>query len=258
MKKQKQNNNTWDLFYELVRTDFIIRYHNSVLGFVWVLLKPLLIFLTLMVVFSWFFKNQDPFYPLNLLLGIITYSYFQEATLRGVTCLDEKASIILKVNFPKILAIFTSVFNSFVSFFFSFIVFLIFWAYFQPAGSLIYLPQFFLLILILTGLIVSLNFFLSIIFIKFQDLQSIWEVLLRLLFYLTPVIYPLSMIPGRFQSLFLLNPLAVIVSQSRTILVTGGSLSWQQTSYILAVTLLFFITGFQFFRKYIKSIAENL
>jgi len=210
-----------------------------------------------MVVFSWFFKNQDPYYSLNLLLAIIIYSYFQEATMRGVTCLKEKSTIILKVNFPKILSIYTSVFNSFLSFFFSFIVFLIFWVFVKPQGSLIYLPQFFLLILILTGLITGMNFFLSIIFIKFQDLLSIWEVLLRLLFYLTPIIYPLNMIPARFQSIFLLNPLAVFVSQSQNMLVTGGDFSWQQTAYVLIATCILLIIGHRFFKRNITAVAEN-
>lgn len=257
MNKERLKGNNWDLFYELVRTDFVMRYHNSVLGFVWVLLKPLLLFLILMVVFSWFFNNQDPYYKLNLLLGIIIYSYFQEAVLRGVTCLYEKSSIILKVNFPKILAISTSVVNSFISFFFSFLVFLIFWLWMKPTGSLSFLPYFGLQILGLTGLILGINFFVSIIYIKIRDLLSISEILLRLIFYLTPIIYPLSIIPDRLRPILLLNPLAIFITQSQNVLVSNSGLSWPLTFYSLTVAAVFLLAGFSWFRKNIKSVAEN-
>lgn len=257
MNRNIRPSNHWDLFYELVRTDFVLRYHNSVLGFIWVFLKPFLLFLTLMVVFSWFFKNQDPFYKLNLLLGIIIYSYFQEAVLRGVTCLYEKSSIILKVNFPKKLAVMTSVVNSFISFFFSFLVFLVFWLWAKPAGSLLYLPYFFLLILILTALILGINFVVSIIYIKLRDLMSISEIGLRLVFYLTPIIYPLTIIPERLRPILLLNPLAVVITQSQNVLVSGLQPSWQNTAYAFIVSGLVAIFGWHWFRKNINSVAEN-
>ena len=254
---QRKNNNNWDLFYELVRTDFVMRYHNSALGFAWVLLKPFLLFFTLMVVFSWFFKNQDPFYKLNLLLGIIIYSYFQEAVLRGVSCLYEKSSIILKVNFPKVMAIFTSVVNSFISFFFSLIVFFIFWLWVRPSGSLLYLPYFFLHILILTALILGINLFISISYIRLRDLLSVSEILLRLIFYLTPIIYPLSIIPSRFQQILLLNPLAVVITQSQNVLVSGYQLSWTHTLYAFSLAAVFLFLGLYWFKKNITSVAEN-
>jgi len=257
MSKPKFKGNTWDLFYELVRTDFIMRYHNSVLGFIWVLLKPFLIFLILVIVFSWFFKNQDQFYHLNLLLGLLLYSYFAEATLRGVTCLYEKSNIILKVNFPKVIAILTSVVNSFISFIAGFLVFLIFWFLSKPAGSLLNLPYFLLLIIILTNLILGLNFFISIIYTKLRDLLSIWEVLLQLIFYASPIIYPLSLVPNRFKSLFLLNPLAIVITESQKALITNQSFSWFHTNYALIISIFLLILGFLFFQKYIRKIAEN-
>lgn len=257
MNRNCRINNYWDLFYELVRTDFVLRYHNSVLGFVWVFLKPFLLFLTLMVVFSWFFNSQVPYYNLNLLLGIIIYSYFQEAVMRGVSCLYEKSSIILKVNFPKKLAVMTSVVNSFISFFFSFLVFLVFWLWAKPAGSLFYLPYFFLQISILTILILGINFVVSIIYIKLRDLMSISEIGLRLIFYLTPIIYPLTIIPERLRPILLLNPLAVVITQSQNTLVSGLQASWQVTVYAFILAGLVALFGWYWFRKNINAVAEN-
>ena len=257
MGKPKFRGNTADLFYELVRTDFILRYHNSLLGFIWVLLKPFLIFVILVTVFSLVFKIQDRLYPLNLLLGLLLYSYFAEATLRGITSLTEKSTIILKVNFPKAIAILTSVVNSFISFFFGFLVFLGFWFWAKPDGSLLNLPYIFLLVLILTMLIIGLNFFLSISFTKLKDLLSIWEVLLQLLLYLSPIIYPISYVPERYREVFLLNPLAVIITQAQTALISGGSISWRLTVQALTLALLILIGGWLFFQKQIKKISDN-
>ena len=246
-----------DLFYELIRTDFILRYHNSVLGFVWVLLKPFLIFAIMVTVFSLVFKIQDRLYPLNLLLGLLLYSYFAEATLRGITSLTEKSTIILKVNFPKAIAILTSVVNSFISFFFGFLVFLGFWFWVKPDGSLLNLPYFFLLVLILTMLIIGLSFFLSVAYAKLKDLLSIWEILLQLLLYLSPIIYPLSLVPERYREVFLLNPLAVIITQAQTALISGGSISWRLTAQALTLALLILTGGWLFFQKQIKKITDN-
>ncbi|AKM79404.1 hypothetical protein A3J22_00985 [Candidatus Beckwithbacteria bacterium RIFCSPLOWO2_02_FULL_49_12] len=257
MSKPKFSGNIWDLFYELVRTDFVLRYHNSLLGFIWVLLKPFLIFAIMVTVFSLAFKIQDRLYSLNLLLGLLIYSYFAEATLRGITSLTEKSTIILKVNFPKAIAILTSVVNSFISFFFGFLAFLGFWFWVKPDGSLLNLPYFFLLVLILTILIIGLNFFLSIGYTKLKDLLSIWEVLLQLLLYLSPIIYPLSYVPAKYQSLFLLNPMAVIITQSQAILITGQVIDWWLLGYTLMLAIVVLIVGRIFFQGQIKRVNDN-
>ena len=211
----------------------------------------------MVTVFSLAFKIQDRLYPLNLLLGLLLYSYFAEATLRGISSLTEKSTIILKVNFPKSIAVFTSVVNSFISFFFGFFAFLGFWFWVKPDGSLFNLPYFFLLVLILSILIIGLNFFLSIVYTKLKDLLSIWEVLLQLLLYLSPIIYPLSLVPDRHQAIFLLNPLAVIITQAQAVLITGEAFDWQLVSYAFGLAVLVLIFGWYFFQKQIKKITDN-
>ena len=221
------------------------------------LVCTILIFAILVTVFSLVFKIQDRLYPLNLLLGLLLYSYFAEATLRGITSLAEKSTIILKVNFPKVIAILTSVVNSFISFFFGFLAFLGFWFWVKPDGSLLNLPLFLLLVLILTILIIGLNFFLSLVYTKLKDLLSIWEVLLQLLFYLSPIIYPLSYVPAKYQTIFLLNPMAIIITQSQAVLITGRGIDWQLVSYALILSVLILMLGWLFFQNQIKKINDN-
>lgn len=257
MSKPVYQGSRWDLFYELVRTDFVMRYHNSVLGFVWVLLKPFLLFLIIVTVFSFLFQNHDPNYQLNLLLGLLIYNYFSESTLRGVTSLFDRSSVILKVNFPKIVAVYTSIANSLISFLAGFMVFLGFWWFKKPMESLYGLGYFFILILILSALILSLNLITGIIYTKLRDFYSIWEVLLQLIFWSTPIIYPITILPQPLQRLVLLNPLAVIITQSRIALIEGGVYDWQQLVYSLMATMILLLFGFRFFSHQVKQIAEN-
>lgn len=257
MRKIQKNNNYWDIFIELVRTDFIMRYHNSVLGFIWVILKPLLTFLIIFLVFSRIFKSNDPYYHLNLLLGILIYSFFAESTLQGIKALFEKSTIILKVNFPKVITIFASTTNSLISLIFGFLVFISFWFIEFSPNSLIYIPYFFFLICTLTVLIIGISFFLSIVYIKLRDLYSIWEVLLQLLFYSTPIIYPLTIIPDSIQKIAMLNPLAIVVVQSQKTLINGQAPDFSYLIYLIILSLAIFASGFLFFNKFIHKIAED-
>lgn len=257
MSKPRFQGNRWDLFYELVRTDFVMRYHNSVLGFIWVLLKPLLIFLIIASVFSLLFRSQDPNYHLNLLLGLLIYGYFSEGTLRGVTSLYDKSQVILKVNFPKVIAVYTSVTNSLISFLAGFLVFLGFLFWSKITVNLAGLGYFFLLILILSLLIFSLNLFTGIIYLKLRDFASLWEVVLQLVFWGMPIVYPLNILPVQVQRLIWLNPLTIIIEQSRAALISGEAYDLKRLIYLVAVTGILLLVGYLFFRKRIIKIAED-
>lgn len=257
MKKNLPQSNIFDLFFELVRTDFKTRYNNSILGFLWVLLKPLLLFLIIFLVFSYFFKQQIPNYHLNLLLGILLFSYFSEGTVRGLTSIFDKSNVILKVNFPRIIALLASVVNSLINFLAGFIVFLIFWSFSGSTHfSILNFLYFIGLIITLTMLILGLSFFTSIIYIKLRDLSSIWEVLLQLTFYATPIIYPLHFIPQSIQRLAFLNPLTSIVTESQSALIYPAPLHYKALISVIISSILLMILGYLFFNKHIRRVAE--
>lgn len=257
MSKPTFQGNRWDLFYELVRTDFVMRYHNSILGFVWVLLKPFLLFLIIVTVFSFLFRSHDPHYQLNLLLGLLLYNFFAESTLRGITSLTDRSSVILKVNFPKIIAVYTTVANSLISFFSGFVVFVGFLGFSKSMGSELNLPYFFFLVVVFSGLILGINLFTGIIYIKLRDFLSVWEVILQLIFWGTPIVYPLSILPESLQRLALLNPLTVIITQSRAALISGDDFDWRLAAYAAALSSILLVLGFRFFSYQIKKVAEN-
>lgn len=258
MKKENRNNqNNGDIFKILTLTDFRLRYQNSILGIIWVILKPLLLFLVLYVVFSFLFGQKDPHYKLNLFMGIIMMNFFIEGTTVGLQCLYQRANVLLKVNFPREIILYSALANASISLFFNICVFAIFWI-FSPQTITILTLLIFIGYLILEALIIqTVIFFTSILYIKYRDLLAIWEVITSMLFYFTPVIYPLSVIPERYQPYVLLNPLAVIITNARNALIQDIIPSFASTVIILAVTVILFFAGRYYFRKNIDKIAED-
>lgn len=254
---QRSFENKKDLFKELVRTDFQLRYQDSLLGIVWVILKPFLLFLILYTVFSFLFGQKDPNYRLNLLLGIILFNFFAEATNLGMQSLLARANVILKVNFPREIALFSSLTQALISLAFNLIVFAILYVFSPAKINLVGLLVFVFYIVILAVLVSGISLFSSILFVRFRDLSAIWEVCLSILFYGTPIFYPLSIIPVHLQKWFLLNPLAMIVQNSRSALIKNALPPTLQTSVLIFVSLFLFLLGLVYFRKRVKKVAED-
>jgi ABC-2 type transport system permease protein len=209
------------LLRELVRTDFKLKYQSSVLGYVWSLLRPLLIFVILYVVFTKFLKigTGVPHYPVYLLLGILLWNYFVEVTVGGVTAIVSKGDLLRKINFPKYVIILSIALSALINLALTSIVIAIFMILGHVAISwqaLLIIP------LIIELIVVSLAaaFFLSAAFVKYRDVSYIWEVIIQAAFYATPILYPLSRIPNVAAKILILNPLAQIIQDSRYVLVT--------------------------------------
>ena len=208
--------NTWFLIRELAWTDFKLRYNSLVLGYFWSLLHPFLIFGVLYLVFSVFVKIEGvPHYQLYLLLGIILWNYFAESSTNGMQSMQFKAGLISNFYLPKGIILVASNITSLLTLSLNLGVFAIFFAASSKrpaaAGGLFLV---FLLELIILSFAVSL--FLSSYYLKFRDLSHLWGVALQIGFWLTPIIYPVRLIPERFRWLFLWNPLARIIQDARS------------------------------------------
>lgn len=210
------------LLKQLVKTDFKLRYQGSVLGYIWSLLRPLLMFLVLYLVFTVFLPvgKGVPYYPVYLLLGIVLWNYFNEATTGSVGAIVGKGDLLRKLNFPRYVIILSGSFSALINLVLNFVVIGIF-IYFNHVplhwSALIVLP------LIVELFIISLAcaFLLSALFVKFRDVQYIWDVVMQAGFYGTPIIYPLSRIPHHtIQKLLILNPIAQIVQDARYGMIT--------------------------------------
>lgn len=254
------------LLRQLVKTDFKLRYQGSVLGYIWSLLRPLLMFLILYVVFTFFLPvgNDIPHKPQYLLLGLVLWNFFSEVTTGSVGAILGKRELIRKINFPKYTIILAISFSALINLGLNFVVVAIFMLFGRVAISwqaLILIP----LIIELYVVALGVGFLLSALYVKFRDITYIWDVCMQAGFYATPIFYPLSHVPQRIQELLLLNPLAQIIQDSRHVLVTSGATTIAQVYHgnvlvwiiPLALVIAVFLIGAIYFRANSKYFAEE-
>lgn len=258
------------LLRELVITEFKLRYQGSVLGYLWSLLRPLFLFVILYFVFVYFLKigNDIPHWPVSLLLGIVLWNFFSEVTTTGVTSVVARGDVIRKINFPKYVILLAGSVSAFINLLLNLVVIAIFiiingvdlsWS---ALLSPIYIIEIFVFAL-------GLSFILSAIFVKFRDVNYIWEVIMQALFYASAVIYPISYIIEKSQSaaqLVLLNPVAQSIQDARHTLISdqtptlfslsGGNILLSLVPIAIVTAVLMF--GAVFFKKQSPTFAENV
>ena len=256
------------LLRQLVKTDFKLRYQGSVLGYIWSLLRPLLMFLILYVVFTVFLPvgKGVPHYPVYLLLGIVLWNFFVEVTTGSVGAIVGKGDLIRKINFPKYNIILAVAFAAVINLLLNFVVIAIFMVFNHVVPTwhaVLVVPLLVELFIAALGM----AFLLSALFVKFRDISYIWDVCMQAGFYATPIIYPLSRIPyARIRELLLLNPLAQIVQDARYALVTpsAATITTEYHGRIfvwlvpIGLTLTLLVFGGWYFRHNSKSFAEEV
>lgn len=254
-------NQKWqlDLLRELIRTSFKLRYNDSVLGFIWVILKPLLTFTVLFIVFSNF--KSDVYgsietFQVYLLVGVVFYGYFSESILSGMDSLLGLAHIILKVQFPKQLAVLSSQGLALINFFFSLIILIAISLLNPIQPTLLSLLNFVYAISVLTVSAYSISLFSSVITVRFRDLKQIFEILLQLGFYLSPIIYPISLIPESYRDIYMLNPVTIVIQSARAALITGEVLYFKELTIIMLGALCVILIGRIYFSKFVKRVTE--
>ncbi|MCI1217215.1 MAG: ABC transporter permease [Bifidobacterium crudilactis] len=266
---------SWVILKEMVRTDFKLRYQGSFLGIAWSVLKPLMLFCVMYMVFVRFLKFTDgtPTFPLVLLLGISLWNFFAEATNMGLTAITGRGDVLRKVNFPKYIIVASATIGSLIGLAINLGVVLVFCIFsrVQFTWRVLLLPlnllQFYMLALGVALLLSTLN-------VYFRDIQHIWEVASQMLFYATPIIYPLSMVIARLgqrngeivSKIMLLNPPAQIIQDIRANLIAPettptvwtmfSNFGFQIIPIVLTVFLL--ILGIHVFNKHSQKFAEVL
>lgn len=251
------NRNNLQLLSELVRSDFKLRYQNSWLGYIWTFIKPLLLFGVIYLVFSVFMKSPVEQYAIYLLLGIIIWNFFAEATLIGMNTFLTKRDIVTKINFPREILVIASTIASLITFSFNFLVFLVL---LLVSGVAIGPEAFFFLLYIieLYAIGTGVTFILSAFYVSFRDLQHIWEVLLQIGFWLTPIIYPLTIIPEEHHRWVFLNPLARIIEYSRDIFIRHHIPSLWLNLILLFMSIGILGFGYLIFKRKAAVIAEKI
>lgn len=263
---RKQNQS---LLGEMIRTDFKLRYQGSVLGYLWSLLKPLILFAILYTVFTHFLQigKGIPNYAVSLLLGIVLWSFFVEATSNALKSIVSRGSLIRKISIPRYLIPISTVFSSLINLLLNLIVVFIFVIFTENNAlsweTIVIFP---LLLFELLVFSISIGFFLSALYVKYRDIEHIWEIAKQALFYTVPIIYPLSRIPSEeIKKMIMLNPLAQIIQGSRSVVTYSETETikdiWPNPLVLLvplAIIVVTAIVSSLYFRKRSKFFAEDI
>ena len=211
----------WFLATTIAVTDFKLRFFGSVLGYLWQLLRPLLLFGVLYFVFTKLVRvgTRVPHYPLVLLTNIVLYTYFVEST-SAVSSLVDRENLIRKIQFPRLAVPVATVLTATFNLALNFIVILIFALASGVAIRVTWLEAP-VLILALGVMSAGLAMLLAALYVRYRDIKPIWEVTLQILFYATPVIYAIDSIHASHsvKELIMSSPLAAILEQMRHALI---------------------------------------
>ena len=256
------------LLAELTKTDFKLRYQGSVLGYLWALLRPLMMFAIMYIVFAKLLKigNDIPHYPVYLLTGTTMWSFFTECTSQGIQSIITRGDLLRKISFPKYIVVVSSTLTAVINMLINLAVIIIFALINGVEPSWTWLLAF-PAILELYLLSLGLAFLLGSINVKYRDITSIWDVLVQALFYAVPIIYPVSMVASTSSiaaKVILLNPIAQAIQDIRFNLITTETLTtWNYVANPLVIippiiVILVLTIGALIFRHKSKFFAEEV
>lgn len=257
----RQHENYKELIWMLAKTDFKLRYHGSVLGYFWALLKPLLTFAILNFIFSSVFNprsNGIDTYSLQLLVSLMMFYFFAEGTSSGMSSLLSKAQLVTKIYVPRWTIIFASTINATLIFLMNLLVIAFFFAIkgFMPSiGAIVMFLLFSIFIYII---ILSFALIVAPLYVKFRDLAMIWDVLLMIIMYASPIIYPLATLPEKYHQLILLNPLAFTVHFTKESLINNHFATPAQYIIFISIVLGLFGLSILSYRKFSSRVAEDI
>lgn len=245
------------LLYELVARDVKIKYRKSVLGVLWTLLNPLLMMVILSIVFSNLMKFDIENYSLYILTGQILFTFYNESTSGAMTSILGNAALIKKVYIPKYLFVVSRIASSSINILSSFCALILVMVF---TRSELHFSMFLVVIPLLYLIVFSMGIglILAALAVRFRDIIHLYAVFLTALMYLTPIIYPISMLPGWVKMIVNLNPLTGILNIFRDVMIYNrvpGLIEFLIPLLVVCVTL---VLGFWIFYKQQDDFILNL
>jgi ABC-2 type transport system permease protein len=267
----------WHLTYRIAVMQWRTRFFGSVLGYFWQLVRPLMLFGVLYLFFTVVAHvgqgggRADDYYGTQLLGSIVLYTFFQEATMNAVRGVVDNEPLVRKIQFPRLVIPLATVLVSLFNLSLNLVVVLIF-GLIQGVHPMLSWLEFPLIVLLLVILATGLAMGLSAMFVYLRDLQPIWEVVLQVLFYASPVIVPLTEIEQKLGAkhaglihVYMCNPIAVALQQFRHAMVNHyaiGAIAAIGGGKLLAIPLgasvLIFVLGFLIFNRTAPGVAESI
>ena len=258
-----------DLAVMLAFTDWKLRFFGSVLGYFWSLLRPLLLFAVLYAVFSQIVDVSGDVadYPVQLLIGVILFSFWGEVTGNSVKSVVDRESLVRKIAFPRAVIPLSVALGAAFNLFLNLLVLGAFLAIagVEPQWTWLLVP---IPLLFLMLFAVGVSLMLSSLYVSFRDVKPIWEVILQALFYATPVIYPIQVLAEKNETLShvaLMNPIATAIQETRYLVLGHGTPSAAEaiggTALLLVplfIVVAAVVAGYLIFDRLAPSVAERL
>jgi lipopolysaccharide transport system permease protein len=245
------------LIWTLIRTDFKVRYHGTIGGFGWALLKPLTMFVMLMAVFSYLFAS-DPDYKLNLIIGLFLFDFFAEGTKAGLMALNTRGFLLTKASCPAWILIVTSISNAVITLGLFAVIIVVFLVGFGRPPDAAALAAFLVYLVAHVLVVVGFSLAASVLFLRYRDLNQVWEMALQAGFFVAPIIYPIAILPERFHVYLYLWPPTPFIQFVRGVLVDGRLPTITAHAYLAAAVSLSLGLGLAVYRRLAPGTTEYL
>jgi ABC-type polysaccharide/polyol phosphate export permease len=253
--------NDIDLYKQFVKTIFKMRYKGSILGFLWVLLKPFFMFLILFVVFSSVSGQVGNLtseqYAVYLLSGLVIYTFFQEGITWGLNSIMERAGLIVKINFKREIVVISALTMALINFGINLLIIGVIGTVLGVQFSLLGIAYILLIGLVMFLGMYGIAFFTSIWMVYVRDLAHIMELVLQLMFYASAVFFPIELIPEQYQFIVRYNPIALFIQAVREALINQNIMNVKFVLLSLLLSIILIIIGNKYFKKKILKVAEN-
>jgi ABC-type polysaccharide/polyol phosphate export permease len=247
-----------NLLREIIISEFKLKDQSSFFGFVWSFLHPLLMLIVLFIFFNARIGGEIKHYPIYLLIGLIQYTHFSNATSSAMSVLASMRQLTANTIFPKEILVIGSVVSSSIEFLISMTICLLI-AYFSGVRltwTVVTLP---LILLLQLMLVMWVSLLLSCVYVFAKDIGHIYQVFLRILFFVTPVFYSVSFLEGAYAKYILyLNPLAQLMNFARAVILDGTLFSTELFGILLGLNALLVYLGFKWFKKYEPRFGERV
>jgi lipopolysaccharide transport system permease protein len=252
----------WFLEYrELIKimtiSELKVKYQSSILGFTWSLLNPLLMMLVLYFVFNNVFKATQNHFALYLLIGIVSWRFLANGTSSAIASIVGKPSLVTKIRIPRQVLVLSVVLSSFISSILEFVV-LVPLLFILGVGLSPYILLFPVIHLIFFMMVYGMSLILASLYVYYRDLNQIWEVIVQMGFFLSPIIYPLTTVPENYLPYYMLNPFTVVIQMYRDILLYHTAPAPADLAFAFLVGIALIMLGSAIFKRLERRFAEEI
>jgi len=255
-----------ELLYLIAVTEFKRHYFGTALGYLWSIARPLMLFGVLLGVFTQVFRlgSEVPHYEVLLLFNIVLFGFFQEATGAAVTSLVAQEGVVRKTQFPRLVVPLSVVLTSLFNLGLNLVVVVVFLLAFgvDPVWTWLLFP---FVLAVLIAFTTAVSMIVSALYPRFRDMAIIWSVLATVLFYASPVLYPIDKVPETLRDVFMLNPLAPLLELARKWVIdptapgpAAAAGGWPQLLPAIAIFAATCVLAVWLFRREAPRVAEEL